>query len=55
MLQTGASGPPENGVGSVHPDAWLSGAPMDYYDRRTAENAIELAARIVEFAEREAA
>jgi HEPN domain-containing protein len=38
-----------------YPDAWQTGAPMDYYDRPTAENAIELAARILEFAEGEIA
>jgi HEPN domain-containing protein len=38
-----------------YPDAWPSGAPMDYYDRSTAEEAVELAARILEFAEGEIA
>lgn len=32
-----------------YPNGFASGAPMDYYDEPTAEEAVELAARIVRF------
>ncbi|MCR4404351.1 MAG: HEPN domain-containing protein [Candidatus Acetothermia bacterium] len=38
-----------------YPNGFPSGAPMDYYDEPTAQEAIELAARIVEFVEQQIA
>lgn len=36
-------------VPTRYPNGFASGAPMDYYDQGTAEKAVDLAARIVQF------
>lgn len=38
-----------------YPNGFPSGAPMDYYDKPTAQEAVKLAARIVEFVEQQIA
>jgi HEPN domain-containing protein len=38
-----------------YPNSFSSGTPMDYYDELTAKEAVELAARIIKFVEREVA